>query len=627
MRTRSGLRVVVLAAILFGTGSGSQVEVHAAGRVVAGRPAADQCTEPADPIELTSVEQVRSLLVGTWTRCAGPALQGALVDDVGIEVAADGQFYRVYELPDGSLARATGPDQEGAWGVTDATAWNGVGSYQLDWTLSGGMSTGGMVTFFESPPTLRFDVGDYVAYFHRWTGDPPQQDQPPITVGDCPALGSETGDESVLVGTWIRCSGPSFAGDLVDDVGIEVTSDGHFYRVFELPDGSLARATGADQEGTWQFIGGQLNWSLLGSGTAMTHPKFYTEPTMMYLENFPIEAMYFVRWDGARPATDQPPADAGACGALADPIEQTSIAHVEELLTGVWVRCAGPVVFVTQGDAVGVEIAADGRWYMLYEADDGSLIRGEGVDHEGTWWVQGVPPHYEFDAAILGSGGEGAGMTFFASPVRSMRLSTMIGDADYRIWTGDPPVSGVPTGQASECGVFTDLITPTSAEQATEFLIGTWTLCNGISSMFGTLGLEGEVGLEMTADGHYYRLIQQADGSIVRATGTGMEGTWRAWINDYSDLQVDTQIAGLGTENSLTTIFGSPSGVRFRATGTSADYLRASIPTPPKTMPTTGVDVNVMLLGWAALLMVSGAAARASSHRNGLLRSAGSDTA
>jgi hypothetical protein len=204
-----------------------------------------------------------------------------------------------------------------------------------------------------------------------------------------------------------------------------------------------------------------------------------------------------------------------------------------------------------------------------------------------------------------------------------------VGDyvAYYHRWTGDPPRQDQPpiTVYTSECGVLTDLITPTSAEQATEILVGSWTLCDGIPP-FGPLGLDGEMGLEFTADGRYYRWIRQPDGTITRATGTGMEGTWTTMTNSGNGaIQIEIAIAGLGTDSILPTFFGSPHGVRFSGTGTSADYLRVSIPTTT-TMPKTGVDVNAMLLGWAALLMVSGAAARASSHRNGLLRSAGSDT-
>lgn len=130
--------------------------------------------------------------------------------------------------------------------------------------------------------------------------------------------------------------------------------------------------------------------------------------------------------------------------------------------------------------------------------------------------------------------------------------------------------------------------------------------------------------VEMTADVHYYRLIQLSDGAIVSATGTGMEGTWTTTMNSYRAIQIEIQISGLGTDSILLSFFGSPHGVRFSGTGTSADYLRASIPaqqspvTPtapsappaPPTLPATGAETNLALLGLAALSMLSGTVVR-----------------
>ncbi len=610
---RCGLRVFVLVAIVLAAGSGAQVEVHAADRAIAGHPAAaDRCTEPADPIELTSVDQVRSLLVGTWIRCAGPAFPGALVDDVGIEVLPDGRFYRVYELADGSLARATGPEQEGEVGIRPDT-------YHLDWNFRVDGYAETTPAWFGSPPTMRLVMGDFVTYYHRWNGVAPRLGEPPVTVGDCPPLG-ELGGDTTLVGTWIRCAGEPFAGALVDDVGIEVTADGHFYRVFELPDGSLARATGANQEGTYDWVG-QLNWHLLGSGYILTNPEFFSNPAMMRLDSGD-EPMYLVRWDGAPPATDQPAAGTGACGALADPIEPTSIEHVEELVTGVWIRCAGVSFLGMEAGEVGIEIASDGRWFLLYEAADGSLIRTEGVDHEGMWSVQGYPGNYEFDVGVLGRGGEGSHPVFFASPSRSMRLLTMIGDADYQIWPGDPPVTGAPPGRGSDCGVITDQVTPTSAEQAVGLLVGSWTLCGGFppgepatwTSMLGPR-IEGEVGLEMTADGGYYRLVRQPGGAVARAQGTGMEGRWTAWLNDLGTIQVDIEILGVGTGGFMPKFFGSPTAIRIDGGQSVADYVRTAPSTPPS-IPRTGADTTTTMLTWAIMILLSGAALVSVASRN-----------
>lgn len=309
MRTRAVRRFAVLTAVVVVTGAGWGEVGDAAGRFEVPRPgAAASCEDPLDPVELTSVEQVRSLLVGTWIRCAGPAFSGALVDDVGLEVTADGRFYRVFELADDSLARATGPGQEGDWEVIDTTDMNGPGSYQVNWTLSSGGLITSFPAFFDSPPTLRTESGATPAYYQRWTGAPPDQGQPPATVGDCPVLGAEIEPDSIesaIVGTWIRCAGaPPFLGATVDDIGIEVTADGRFHRLFRLPDGALARATGDRQEGTWEVVDRQIDWNMLGSGTEIAHPTFYAEPTMLRLVEAVLgETAYFERWTGDPPVT------------------------------------------------------------------------------------------------------------------------------------------------------------------------------------------------------------------------------------------------------------------------------------------------------------------------------------
>lgn len=108
------------------------------------------CQVLGDRVEVTSIEQFETALVGTWIRCDGDLLPGRDVDQVGIDVTADGQFYRGYRLPDGTLARATGPEQQGNRVVIGTTEINGPGAYQVDWNMTGGGVAPNFPQFYDS---------------------------------------------------------------------------------------------------------------------------------------------------------------------------------------------------------------------------------------------------------------------------------------------------------------------------------------------------------------------------------------------------------------------------------------------------------------------------------------------
>ena len=442
---------------------------------------------------------------------------------------------------------------------------------------------------------------------------------------------------SLLVGTWIRCSGGPFPGALVDDVGIEVTADGHFYRVHELPDGSLARATGADQEGIVFYWAPDsvLNWGLSGRAVFSTTPTFFASPPVLRLDGDAAPA-YYERWTGAPPVTGLPIVDSGACGALGDQIEPRSLDHATELVTGVWIRCAGDSEsalnvpgdpLVLNDDDVGIEIAADGRFHRLYRDGLGHLIRAQGLDQEGTWQEIGDPVvpgldgyqgEFILNTRVFGSLFYGGGLTFFfASPTPAMRLIGM-GTTDYIRWDGDPPIAGLPPGPDPPCGRFADVITPSSVEQANELLIGTWTLC-GDTSMLG-LRVDGEVGLEITGDGRFHLLLRQADGTVGRASGAGLEGTWNMTRHEEYGVifYIDVLERGYGTNWVQPLFFESPSAVRFTAQSDTAGLIlaeyvqpgpvvQATTTTIPATIPITGAETNSTLASWAALVMILGA--------------------
>ena len=96
---------------------------------------------------------------------------------------------------------------------------------------------------------------------------------------------------------WLLCGtqsvfGPSGGGG---DNGLEITLDGHWYKLFPAVGGSTVRGAGFNQEGTWTTPSVpqtptdpqpfQLNLEVLGGGTLITHPVFASTPPAMRLNN------------------------------------------------------------------------------------------------------------------------------------------------------------------------------------------------------------------------------------------------------------------------------------------------------------------------------------------------------
>lgn len=307
-----------------------------------------------------------------------------------------------------------------------------------------------------------------------------------------------------------------------------------------------------------------------------------------------------------------------ACTEPVGPVTLASLEQVRALVVGTWIRCEGSPLFSQFADGeVGVEVDADGRFYRLFEAADGTLLRADGLDLEGTWagidtTAMNGPGSYQMNWKVMGLTMITT-PTFFESPP-SLRLGHATGFARYERWTGAAPVSGLPPG-ADRCGHPTGPITPASEEQFRDLLIGSWTLCGDTSALGDPTG---EVGLEITADGHLHRLARTADGTIIRGVGPGQEFTWTVTdttaMNGPGSYQVDLQVAGGGTMILTAQFLGSPPFVRFIGmnAGPRADYLRGE--PSPTTMPATGSYALASLLVLAGLVTLLGVAMRAVAH-------------
>jgi hypothetical protein len=147
-----------------------------------------------------------------------------------------------------------------------------------------------------------------------------------------------------------------------------------------------------------------------------------------------------------------PPAAAsqvsGPCDVLKSPVSLTSVAQVEELLGGSWIRCGGGSALgpAATGE-VGFEVV-DGRFYRLYQGSGGTLIRAEGAGQEGVVSVidtssQNGPGRYQVDVEVLGIGTMINQPVFFNEP-EALRLMGMGGTGDYQRWSGPPPTPGIP---------------------------------------------------------------------------------------------------------------------------------------------------------------------------------------
>jgi hypothetical protein len=147
-------------------------------------------------------------------------------------------------------------------------------------------------------------------------GPPPTSGSPPVA-GSCGVLKSPVSltsaaqVEALLAGSWIRCDGVSAFGSAEGEVGFEVAG-GRLYRLYQGSGGELIRGEGADQEGAVSVIdltsmngpgSYQVNVDLLGGGTAMNQPVFFSEPDAVRLRG----TGDYQRWTGPPPTSVSPP--------------------------------------------------------------------------------------------------------------------------------------------------------------------------------------------------------------------------------------------------------------------------------------------------------------------------------
>lgn len=317
-----------------------------------------------------------------------------------------------------------------------------------------------------------------------------------------------------------------------------------------------------------------------------------------------------VGWSGVTSQLSDP------CPVPVDPVIPSSVDDMEQLVVGTWIRCGSTSILgpVLPGE-VGIEIAADGRFFRVYEAADGSLVRAAGLDQEGVWTiidttVMNGPGSYQVNLRPVGQGTYSVLPTVLATPP-ALRIPVMGESVDYLGWAGPAPVPGTPAGVGGgACGQPVDPVTLTSVGQVEQLLVGAWERC-GPTSVFGSVR-EGEVGVEFTADGRFFRLYRGAGASLVRGAGVGEEGTWT--VEDTTAMNgpgfYGVSLRGLdgGGWPAQPAFLATPPFVRFVGyPAHTSDYLRSTGPAPastPQVLPETGVTAWVPLLGAVASITV-----------------------
>ena len=198
---------------------------------------------------------------------------------------------------------------------------------------------------------------------------------------------------------WFLCGMQSIFGQNQGDIGLEISPDGVWYKLYPGPEASAVRGAGFDQEGKWEIItvsSGpgdiqpyQLNFDIFGSGTIITHPAFASTPAAMRLNNNGVFVGNYV-------LDPSVPVGASRCPALVDPTRsgvctpatEATIrptcddAAIKSAIVGRWSLCGGSMPGAPMHD--GIELTTDGSFYFLLRDPQGSLVRGSSDAERGT---------------------------------------------------------------------------------------------------------------------------------------------------------------------------------------------------------------------------------------------------
>jgi hypothetical protein len=300
------------------------------------------------------------------------------------------------------------------------------------------------------------------------------------------------------------------------------------------------------------------------------------------------------------------------CIEHADAVELSSAAEAEERLVGTWIRCAQATrKFVTyEGDDIGFEFTADGRFYRIYPDHSGGLIRARGLGQEGAWRISDPYPA-EFEVSptlqlhLLGFGNFGDAITFHDDPDA---IGIPHAKFHYFRWTGDDPTPGTPAGVTEGfCGHPVDPVAVESSAEVEALLTGSWMVCEPDAG--SGLVQPGVVGIEFGADGQFSRWVRADDGTVVR--DESQPATWEVYPFDEDEVTwgsaPEVVIASNGTEwwHVTPILLAEPPFLSFAYSG--GGLVKGMPPASEGPLPGTGADrvLLIALLAGAYVLVGS----------------------
>ena len=245
------------------------------------------CGAPSDKL---APNETGAAIVGSWMLCRGSQPLFRSDEAAGIEIRADGRWAKVRRDSTGGMQRTSGWDDSGTWRVVQAQ--------QVDFNIDGQGTVPAHASFTADRSTVKLDSMNGSAVYVRVAAgtriaDPAASgpDTPECARDEGPARQFASASEFVAAVThvWLVCDGRSFFN--TDAAGLEIRSNGRWAELDRRGDGALVRATGT-RSGTWELVDGsamngpnsyQLNLTMDGSGTHITHPVFATATTKMRL--------------------------------------------------------------------------------------------------------------------------------------------------------------------------------------------------------------------------------------------------------------------------------------------------------------------------------------------------------
>jgi hypothetical protein len=198
---------------------------------------------------------------------------------------------------------------------------------------------------------------------------------------------------------WLLCGNQSVFGQSGGDNGLEITPDGHWYKLYPAVGGGTVRGAGFDEEGTWtaQLVSSvpsdpepfELDMEIFGGGGIGAYPALASTPQAMRLNNngvftgnYVLDANVPVGTVRCPPSAD--PSRSGVCTPPPSMIPRTTCTDADATAAalGIWSRCGGTMAGAPAHD--GIEFVADGSFYFLHRDPKGVLVRGAATTDIGT---------------------------------------------------------------------------------------------------------------------------------------------------------------------------------------------------------------------------------------------------